>query len=320
MIIREFARRVGLGRAAYLFFFRPFGQMRQSLRNGGPFAERETERHRREMEAAADTLLQLPTFLGSVPATLHLMTGRRFWYQTAFCLHSFARAARTTVHAELYDDGSIDDECAARLRRLGPDVRIHFHAELRQQRDRLLPNDRFPVLRERCENYPNIRKLIDVHLGTTGWKLVIDSDLLFFRRPNAMLDWLANPSCILHAIDCEESYGYSRGLLKRLAGKPLPSRLNVGICGLRSESIDWLELERWTAELHRREKTNYYLEQALVAMLAARQPSLALPEHDYVTMPGADEAMHPGAVMHHYVDTSKRWYFRYGWRQFFVAR
>jgi len=61
-------------------------------------------------------------------------------------------------------------------------------------------------------------------------------------------------------------------------------------------------------------KPSYYLEQALVAMLAARQPCAVAPEPDYLTKPSRTEVQAPRAVMHHYVADSKRWYFRYGWR------
>lgn len=298
------------------FYYTPVGRMRNSLRNGGPWAERETERQRREMEAAAAVLPPLPEFPGTTPVTLHLMTGRRFWYQTAFCLHSFARYAQTTVHAEIYDDGSIDAECAARLTRLSPGIRIRFKAELRRQLDTFLPAARFPVLRERWENYPNIRKLTDVHLGSTGWKLVIDSDLLFFRRADVLLSWLAAPDRPLHAVDCTESYGYSRPLMERLASAPIAPLVNVGLCGLRSEALDWEKLEAWTAEMHRREKTNYYLEQALVAMLVAGKSCTVAPAADYITLPNRREVAQPTAVMHHYVAEAKRWYFRTGWRHF----
>jgi hypothetical protein len=303
------------GKLALHLYHTPVAKVRHSLANGGPVAEWRTERQRREMEASAKLLPALPEFPGTVPVTLHLMTGRRFWYQTAFCLHSFAISARTTVRAEIYDDGSIDAACAAALGGLGPGIRIHGHGELKARLDQVLPGSRFPVLRDRWLLYPNLRKLIDVHLGQAGWKLVIDSDLLFHRRPDFLLAWLAAPDRPLHAVDCEESYGYSRALMERLAGAPIPPLVNVGLCGLRSDDLDWAELESWCAELIGRERTNYYLEQALVAMLVARrQPCAVAPARDYVTCPGRAETQAPTAVMHHYVAASKRWYFRYGWR------
>jgi hypothetical protein len=268
------------------------------------------------MEAAAGQLGPLPVFSGAAPVTLHLLTGRRFWYQTAFCLHSFARSAGVPISVELHDDGSIDDPCAALLGALGPGIRVHSHGAIRERLERLLPATDFPVLRERWLNYPNLRKLVDVHLGSSGWKLVMDSDMLFFRSPDFLLSWLRSPPAPLHGVDSVESYGYSRSLMEELAGAAIPPRVNVGLCGLRSETLDWHELEHWCATLISRERTNYYLEQALVAMLVARHGAAAVaPEADYITLPGRDEVLSPRAVMHHYVDTSKRWYFRYGWRR-----
>jgi hypothetical protein len=269
------------------------------------------------MEAAALRLPRLnPPPDAPSAGTLHLLTGARFWWQTAYCLHSFALAAGTQIDAAIYDDGTLAAEHRERLLALGLPIRFHDHAALRERLDQHLPVSRFPVLRERWLNYPHIRKIIDVHLASSGWKLVIDSDLLFFRRPDFVLDWLAAPDRPLHAVDCTESYGYSRPLLESLAGAPLPSLVNVGLCGLRSETIDWDKMEFWAARLIAAERTSYYLEQALVALLVTGQECAIAPAADYVTMPSPDEIMHPRAVMHHYVDTAKFGYFRHAWRRF----
>jgi hypothetical protein len=308
-------QRLGLGRLWLRLYHEPVGKFLSILRQGGPLAMRETETQRRAMEAAAATLPPLPAPANGTPLCLHLLTGRRFWYQTAFCLHSLARAAGEPVRAEIYDDGSLDAGIADRLLRLGPAIRIHPQGDIIARLDRCLPASRFPVLRERWINYPNIRKLTDIHAGRDNWKLVIDSDLLFFRRPDCLLNWMHAPDRPLHAVDCMESYGYSRPLMARLAGAPIPPLVNVGLCGLHSGALDWEELEAWCAELIARERTSYYLEQALVAMLAARQPCAIAPAADYITMPGKREVLAPAAVMHHYVAESKRWYFRHAWRQ-----
>lgn len=312
--MRPLLRGLGAGRLLYLLVHRPIARLRQSLRYGGPIAEHVMERHRRAMVEAAGRLGPLP--LGeSRYGPVYLMTGRRFWYQTVFCLHSLARTSGCEVHAELIDDGSLDAECRGRLGELGPTVTVHSYPELLARLESKLPRADFPHLRERWDNYPNIRKLVDVHLlDGPAWKLVLDSDLLFFRRPNALLRWCAAPDRILHAVDCHESYGYTRPLLEELAGAPIPPLVNVGICGLRSTDLDWSQLERWIAELHRRERTSYYLEQALVAMLTATRKAEAVPASDYITGPSRAQTEVPSAVMHHYVDTSKRWYYQFGWR------
>jgi hypothetical protein len=266
------------------------------------------------MEAVAAHLPPFPIRPGQ-PLVVHLLTGKRFAYQTAFCLSSLARHCPIPVHAEIHDDGSLDPASAALLTRLSPALVIHSHAEILARLNEHLPTSRYPTLRERWLNYPNLRKLIDVHLARTGWRLVLDSDLLFFRTPSVLIDWSRAPDRPLHAVDCTESYGYSRALMERLAGATIPPLVNVGICGLRSDSLDWDELEHWCATLMREERTSYYLEQALCAMLMARISARTIaPAADYITLPSPAEIAAPTAVMHHYVDTAKRGYFRTAWR------
>jgi hypothetical protein len=312
--VTSLAKRLQLGPLALRLYHRPLGKIRSTIRQGGPLAMRETERQRREMEASAENL---PALVGAPPTSplcFHILTGRRFWYQTAYCLASLANEAGKTIRAEIYDDGSLTPELEAKLLRLGDGLRIHRQPSIVQRLEEHLPEARFPVLRELWRSYPNIRKLTDIHAGASGWKLVIDSDLLFFRCADVMLRWLEEPSALLHAVDAIESYGYSRALMERLAGAAIPSKVNVGLCGLRSDSLDWEELEAWCAHLIAAERRSYFLEQALVAMLAARTRAVVAPAEDYVTMPSRAEVEAPKAVMHHYVAESKRWYFRHGWR------
>jgi hypothetical protein len=307
------------GRTLYHLWHRPIGAMTNSVRHGGPLAQRTTARAQAEMMAAAESLPSQPARTGA-PSSVHFLTGRRFAYQTAFCLHTLAHYSTTPITPEFYDDGSLDTASRALLLRLTPNARIHDASILRDRLDQFLPSTRFPVLRERWLNYPHLRKLIDVHLGRAGWRLVMDSDLLFWQDPRFLIDWLATPDRPLHATDCEENYGYPRAKLEQLAGCPIPTLVNVGLCGLRSDSIDWEYLEHASASLIDQHGTSYYLEQALVALLVARSPvpCAVAPASDYITYPKPAEIAAPTAVMHHYVDLSRDAYHRQAWRSAFA--
>ncbi len=316
MSISDTARSLGLGKLALHLYHNPVGRLRLSLREGGPLQQYRTEVGRREMEQAANTLPLLPMIVDAqAPLELHLLTGGRFWYQTAFCLWTLARHAGRTLSPVIYDDGTLTDEFRQPLVRLFPAVRFVSSGETIARLDEHLPATKFPHLRERWVNYPNLRKLTDPHLGRSGWKLVLDSDLLFFRRPDFLISWLDQPTQPLHAVDCETSYGYTRPLLNSLPAQPLADLVNVGLCGLNSSELDWEKLELWCRTLHEREGTSYYLEQALVAMLVAGRECAIAPAADYATLPVEAEAIECHAVMHHYVAESKRWYFQTNWRR-----
>jgi len=307
-------RSSGVGRLFYRLWFKPVGRAREVIAAGGPVEVWRTEAGRRGMEAAAWLLPELPRGSG-LPLEIHLVTGRRFWYQTAFCLWTFARQAERTVRPFLYDDGTLDSSFRAPLQRLFPEARFFPQREIVERLDAHLPEARFPSLRERWRNYPNIRKITDVHAGQTGWKLVMDSDMLFFRRPQLLLDWLSRPERPLCARDCASAYGYSRRLMNELARATVEDRVNVGLTGLAGSALDWDRIEYWCRTLIERERTHYYLEQALVAMLMAGRDFIFAPAADYVTGPTEPEAQDCGAVMHHYVAGSKKWYFRHNWRK-----
>lgn len=302
------------GRLLYQAWHRPRGWLERIAAAGGPIETLKTSLGQHAMVAAAHRLPLLSRATGA-PLTVHLLTGRRFWYQTVFCLWTFARHADRPVSPVIYDDGSLRHEHCEPIARLFPQACFISRDDIVARLDHALPAHRYPVLRERWLHYPNIRKITDVHAGRTGWKLVLDSDLLFFRRPELLVNWLDRPDRPLHAVDSETSYGYARSLMNELAGAPVPDLVNVGLTGLEGYSIDWERLEHWCATLITREGTHYFLEQALIAMHVAGRPCAIAPAADYVTAPTEPEADDCRAVMHHYVALSKRSYFRTNWRR-----
>jgi hypothetical protein len=115
----------------------------------------------------------------------------------------------------------------------------------------------------------------------------------------------------------EDAYGYSPALMSELACAPIPSRVNVGVCGLRSDAINWDRLEGWCRDMLDKEGSHYLQEQALVAMMTAGLPRAVAPAGQYVVKPNRAETKRPTAALHHYVAETKAWYFRFGWRRIY---
>ncbi len=308
------ARRAKLGQLVYQLYYRPRGFFQRCLREG-PLNILLDHHGRREMERATYRLSPLENPAHSQPLELHFLTGKPFWYQTCFCAYSFAKASGVPIRVVVYDDGTLYESHRREIKRLFPDSLIVSTSDIQRRLDEYLPESRFPTLRAHRLRYPHLRKLTDVHVGSQGWKLVLDSDMLFFREPIYLINWLREPSKPCHMVDSETSYGYSNALMTRLARAPIAERVNVGICGLKSDAFDWLEVERWCKTLLEAEGRTYYHEQALVAMLVAGKPCAVTPADDYLVLPNFNEVEHPRAVLHHYVASSKRWYFRSAWRR-----
>jgi len=311
--LRSQARRMGLGVAMYHLYHAPKGVIHRYFKRD-PLRRALDAQAQRAMENAAYQLPPLPDFGSETPLDIHFLTGKKFWYQTCFCAYSMALHSKINLRPILYDDGSLALSYQAEFQRIFPTVQIFSQDAIQARLEAHLPQRQFPSLRHRRLAYPNLRKLTDIHIGSSGWKLVLDSDMLFFRSPTLLLNWLRSPQQPCHMVDVETAYGYSPGLMTSLAGTPIPERINVGISGLNSSTLDWDELEFWCKTMLDQEGTHYYQEQAMVAMLMARQPCAIAPARDYLVMPDRTEVLSPQAVLHHYVADSKPWYFRDGWK------
>jgi phage tail protein X len=301
------------GRVAYQLFYRPKAAWKAISRRGVISTLVDCEHHRRMMRAAAE--LPCPDREGAETVRVHFLTGKKFWHQTVFCAWSLSHSAGVNVIPVIHDDGSLDDEINGRFRRCFPRCEIVPNAEAIERLDQHLPTRKFPALRERRQHLPLFRKLLDVHAGTAGWKLFLDSDMLFFRRPDVLMDWLKSPGFHLHMVDVETCYGYPVDFLSRQVGRLVPDRVNTGITGIDSSRIDWDRVESLVAEQLKQFGPHYYAEQAIVAQILSADPGLlALPAQDYLVMPDEAEVRQPTAIVQHYVAQTKPWYYRYAWR------
>lgn len=314
--IRQAARNLGLGRAALALYHRPLGLVRKSIKEGGPFEQRRTEAGRLEMIATASRLPPLACVGAEGAGRVAFLSGREFWYQTLFCFVSLQLNCPVRVTPVIFDDGTLTDEIRMLIRHVVPWTEFINHSIIQEELDQKLPASRYPTLRARRLVYPHLRKLTDIHLGPGDWKLVMDSDMLFFRKPEAVLDWFGNPQSI-YMQDIGTMYGYPAAFMEELAGCSIPPRVNVGLCALQSDSIDWDRLEYWCSSQMKRYGPRYLQEQGLTAMLLAKQKAAPLSRSDYVVLPTLEEGRRPTAVLHHYVAHSKRAYFQHGWK--FVA-
>lgn len=297
-----------------ILYRHPKGKIRQIQRQGGLWNTWQINRARKEMERAAQTLRVPAGGTGMEPLDVHFLTGKKYWYQTVFCMYSLQKTTDTPFQFHLYDDGSFDEALIRQVQTQAPGTIVHTIDAIEARLKLAIPETKFPFLWHKRRVYPHIKKLTDVHAGSTGWKLVMDSDMLFFKRPQAVTDWLSIPKAPLFILDTQNAYGYSFELMENLAGSKIRERVNVGVIGLQSQDINWKKMEKWGSELEKREGGSYYLEQALTAMLIGQQPAHIGPQNDYIVMPTKEQVFSREGVLHHYVDLSKEWYFKKAWK------
>lgn len=293
----------------------PISELKRRARFGGLISYQKMMRDQGAMERASRKLP--PVFSQADGLPVYFLTGKKYLYQTLFCIRSLTCSSKEKFRFILVDDGTFDQSLAADVEKKLPGADIFLASDIEKRLNQLLPAAKFPVLRHKRTIYPHIKKLTDVHsLPGKDWKLVLDSDMLFFDEPLQLTNWLRAPYIPLHMVDCAQSYGYSVALIEELAGSPVPSLLNVGAIGLQSSCLSWEKLEHWISVLEEKEGSTYYLEQALSAMLIAGDPAAVLPAEQYIVNPATPLVSSGNGVLHHYVDLSKKAYYKTAWRRF----
>ena len=291
------------------YFYRyPMAKHRYIIRMGGYYQFFSMVRNQNKMIKFSHTIPAIQSYEDGLP--IYFLTGKFFLYQTLFCIQSLLRVSDKKMKYHLIDDGSLDDELIKRINKQLPGAVVITQAHISQYLLQKLPIADYPILHRKRKEYPHIKKLIDVHVLPGQWKLVLDSDMLFWKSPHEILSWLEKPECPIYMLDCQQSYGYSNRLMEKLGNTKIPNRVNVGVIGLKSENINWFAVESWINQLEQEEGTSYYLEQALSAMIIGNQASVILPAADYIVNPDKEEIEVQKGILHHYVDLSKKGYYK----------
>lgn len=268
-----------------------------------------------QMQRAARRLPPLLTQKKRGPVEIHFFTGDEFWHQTCFCAYSLLLHSPALAGVVFHGDASLKREQVATLRRIFPDVQFNSFWRLKPKLDSNFPEETFPAIHQGNRHHIVMRKLTVVHGGdSSGWKLCVDSDMIFFKKPTLLLDWLNSPTVPCYMQGREREFGYSEEAMSGLVDGEIPATMNTGIFGFNTSAIDWKRMEYWAQSLLNKGGLRYLIEQALSGLLVAGKPYLELPNSDYHLCPTVAEAIKPTAVMHHYAGHTRPLLFRYAWR------
>jgi len=272
-------------------------------------------KEKKEMIKSSHSLPKISSYPNGLP--VYFLTGKDYLYQTLFCTRSLVKNSHQKFQFILVDDGSFDEKLIERAKQQMPGVEIITKKIIDRNIEKILPEKHFPYLHLKRKIYPHIKKLTDIHtIADNPYKLVLDSDMLFWNEPLEIINWLKSPNGCIYMLDSEESYGYDKNIMGLLCGKKISPLVNVGTIGIQSSTISWQDLEMWSEYLEKNYGASYFLEQALSAMVIGEQQKIILNKKDYVVNPSSIIIQEtPNCKLHHYVDLSKKIYFEKAWKE-----
>jgi hypothetical protein len=142
-----------------------------------------------------DGSLARPTVPAESEIELHTLCHHDALTMGIWSLYSFLRWAEGRIALFVHSDGSLTRDDAARLQEHFPKVRLVAPEEGREFVERRLVGPNYAFLRDyRAKHYLS-PKVLDIHLSEGARTIVLmDTDVLFFRRPDEILSRCLGPT------------------------------------------------------------------------------------------------------------------------------
>ncbi len=257
-----------------------------------------------------------------IDKSINFLSGGEYLHQTLLCIYSLSiflsESEKNTIRFNIYDDGSMSDSDIDKIKK---DFSFINFIEFKVSDDKVkkyLPKNEYPLINLRLKTYPIMKKLVYVHLNNEGLHPILDSDMLFFNRPEMFINWFKNPpaNSTFFIQDIHKSYGYNDSVIKSLSFGNVPEKINGGLYSFHSDKIIYKEIENSLRILEDSGGASYYVEQALIAIVASKyQLQLPAPDDQYIVYPTKEQVYNLTGILHHYVNVSKEHYFDYSWKK-----
>lgn len=212
-----------------------------------------------------------PAPAGGTPrVAVHSLVCKRDLRMALFSAKSLLLAAQEPIRWVYHDDGSLSADDCARLERHLSHAKVIRRPESDARAEAALRD--FPKLAAWRRCHAMSLKLIDVSLWAEDERVVyLDTDVLFLRRPDLLLDGEAGRSPSYFNRDVASVYAPSDvDLLAEEFGVALLPEINAGVWAMDQTELRLERLERWIAsDLFQPRLSDPLVEQTLVALLAS---------------------------------------------------
>jgi hypothetical protein len=244
------------------------------------------------------------------PIPIHVLTGRDDWLLACWMLASWFHTTAQNWRIVIHDDGQLPPEALPAFRAMIPGL-THISAA-DSDRAVLASLASHPACHDYRQAHPLARKIFDIPALTDAPRFIIlDSDVLFFRKPDVILRWSAEPTGeTWFNEDVRENFPLPPEEAREKLGIAIWPRVNSGLCLIDRAAIDLDLCERALRETSLLMGHIWLVEQSLFAICASARGrgGLLPPEYEVSLAKNAQ----PGAVARHYVGAVRQRFYADG--------
>ena len=268
-----------------------------------PFVRRLVIRAGRDFCARRAVKRRLAWPLCDLPASLHIVLSHDTLLMGMLALRSLEHHTQRSWRAFIHDDGSLDKADENLFLKHFPDARMIRRDEADRALDKEL--EAFPACRTHRRNHNWFLKIFDTrHYAEFDRYIVMDSDLVFFRKPDFVLRWIAGreETCWFME-DTREKYASAREDIERALGFPLWRQVNSGLDLMVRAAADLRLAETFLERCAPSAREYQFLEQSLFAVFGSAWGRGGLLPREYEI--SWTNFRRRGAVCRHYVGPFK---------------
>jgi hypothetical protein len=244
------------------------------------------------------------------PVEVRALTWRRDWQSLLWSLKSFYHFAGVDFPLFIHDGGLAPGQ-AEKLLDHFPNARVVTVEEANDRVTARLRDANAPRCIDWRSRNPVTRKLFDFYaMSNADYVISIDSDIVFFRRPDLLLP--SGDAPVRNRYNKDSSYYYSAPLdaLEAGCGVRPPPLINSGLSLIRPPTIDFEAIERWL-ENESLFSDGWCFEQTLHALCSAKAGVELLPDTYLV---GGGIGITPDRVCTHYPGEFRHFLYEEGMR------
>lgn len=234
---------------------------------------------------------------------IHSLTCERDYTDLLWCLKTFFHYSGRKCNVVLHDDGSLSADAYGHLQRHLPGVTIVTKPQADDRmRDLMAP---YPASRAFRDRLPLARRLFDVPVYATRERfMILDSDVLFFAKPEEMLESIDHGRLCFMS-DYQDGYVYPRAEIATRYGVEIVPTFNTGICVLAKDIFDSDFIENYCRGLGPAGLERHpWAEQTLFGLLLSRHKERVdrLSERYRISRTPLDSR----TISHHFVNDGSR--------------
>lgn len=305
-----------VGQLVYKVFYKPTLSIRYNLNHFGLIGWYKMRQGEKQMKKAAANIDPLKLSDDHLLTCCYL-TGANYWHQTIICAYSLIKALEGQVKIKIYSDGTLQEQHIALIKRMAPGIEFVSKNKVDEHLDSFLPANKFPTLHYLRQWHPFFQRLIDIH-ASASWTIHLDSDMIFFARPNHIIDAYKTKRAVYMQEQLNSSYFVDD--VKTLADKynmNCISFVNGGIIGYNSNEVDYNDLEEKAKLL----LENYpgagpaQVEQTIMSYLLFKQNARPLSKEQYTIFYDSELSLKDNHIVRHYIFKAKLPYFDTEWKK-----